>query len=66
MGMMDLYTKEQAVEAIEDSLATKKAFMKEIEKLDVMVFILKYYLATGEALDPDVFDMGPLEEDSDD
>ena len=60
MGMMDLYTEEQAAEALEESIKTKKEFLKEIETLDTMIFILKYFLATGDPLDPAAFDLEDL------
>ena len=66
MGMMDLYTNEQAEEALEDSIATRKEFIKELETIDTIIFMLKYYLATGDALDPEVFGIEDLEGDSDD
>jgi len=66
MGMMDLYTKEEAAQALEETLETKVEFLKEIEKLDTMIFILKYYLATGDPLDPEAFDIEDLEGDLDD
>lgn len=66
MGMMDLYSVEQAEEALEESIAARKEFIKEIEMLDTMIFLLKYFLATGEPLDPAVFGIEDLGEDSDD
>jgi len=67
MGMMDLYTEEQAAEALADAQETKRAFYKEIESINEVIFLLTYYLATGEALDPAVFGIEPDgEEDLDD
>jgi len=63
MGMMDLYTEERAAEALAESIETKKEFLKEIEKLDAMIFILKYYLATGDPLDAEAFDIEGWEGD---
>ena len=66
MGMMDLYTEEQAAQALAESIENRKEFMKEIETLDTMIFILKYFLATGDPLDPAAFDLEDPEGDSDD
>jgi len=66
MGMMDLYTEEEAAQALKETLETKVEFLKEIEKLDTTIFILKYYLATGDPLDPEAFDIEDLEGDLDD
>ena len=66
MGMMNLYTEEQAEEALEESIVTRKKFIEELETLDTIIFMLKYYLATGDALDPEVFGIEDLGEDSDD
>jgi len=66
MGMMDLYTEEEAAQALEGVLETKAEFLKEIEALDTMIFILKYYLATGDPLDPAAFGIEDLEGDLDD
>jgi len=66
MSMMDLYTLEQAKEALEDAEETKKEFFKQIEELNIMIFILKYYIATGDGLEPSAFDLEGLEGDEDD
>lgn len=63
MGMLDLYNEEQAKEALEDAEATKKEFLKEIETINTMIFILNYFLKTGDALDPEAFGLEDLEED---
>jgi len=63
---MDLYTEEQAAQALEESIETKKEFLKEIETLDTMIFILRYFLATGDPLNPEAFDLEEPEGDSDD
>jgi len=63
MGMMDLYTEERVTEALADSIKAKEALLKEIEKIDAMIFILKYYLATGDPLDAAAFDIEDLEGD---
>lgn len=55
MRMMDLYSLEEAREAIEDSIEMRKKFVEEIETLDILIFMLKYYVATGEPLDPTAF-----------
>ena len=64
MGMMDLLTQEQAEEALQDSIKTRAAFIKEMHKLDNLIFFLKYYLNTGEALNPDVLEL-PGDEEND-
>ena len=66
MDMTEFYNREQALEALEEARDTKKIFMAEIEKLDQMIFILEYYLNTGEALDPAAFGIDDPEEDSND
>lgn len=66
MSMMDLYTLEQAKEALGEATETKKKFLEEIQMLDTMIFILKYYIATGDGLDPNVFGIKDLEGDEDD
>ena len=66
MGMMDLYTAEQAAEALDDAIKTKAAYVEEIEGLNGIIFLLKYFLATGECLDPEVVGIPePEEGDSD-
>ena len=55
MSMMDLFTREQAIEALEEAEATKQEFLKELDNVNNMIFILRYYLETGEALDPAVY-----------
>lgn len=66
MSMMDLYTLEQAKEALEGAIEAKKEFLKEVEDLDTMIFILKYYIATGDGLEPSAFGLLDLEGDEDD
>jgi len=66
MSMMDFYTMEQAEEALVDSIETRKQFIEEIGKLDTMIFILRYYIATGDPLDPAAFGIEDPEGDSDD
>jgi hypothetical protein len=66
MSMMDLYTTEQATQALVGAIETKKLLVKEIETLDVMIFILKYYLATGDPLDPVALGIEDFEGDLDD
>ena len=57
MSMMDLYTYEQVSSELEKALALKEEFVEETYKLDNYIFVLKYYLATGESLDPDVIEI---------
>jgi len=66
MSMMDLYKLEQVEEALSDSMKTREGFLKEIAKLDIYIFILKYYIATGDALEPGAFGLDDLEGDLDD
>jgi hypothetical protein len=66
MGMIDLYNTEQAAEALDDAVATREEFLKQIEELDTIIFILKYFLATGDPLDPAVFGIEDPEEEVDD
>lgn len=65
MSMLDFYTKEQAIEAFEDSKRLKAELQAEIERIDTCMFLLRYYIETGDALDPEVFGIEP-EEDEDD
>jgi len=57
MGMIDHYTHERVTEELEEALALKEKFAEETHKLDNYIFVLKYYLATGESLDPDVIEI---------
>ena len=57
MGMMDHYTYERVTEELEKALSLKEEFTEETHKLDNYIFVLKYYLATGESLDPDVIEI---------
>lgn len=59
MSILDFYNKEEAIGAIEESEALKKELLKEIKKLDTCIFILKYFIETGESLDPEVFGIKP-------
>jgi len=63
MDMMDLYTLERAEDALEETKKFKNDLLKEIEDLDTIMFILKYYIVTGVALEPAAFG---IEGDSDD
>jgi len=65
MGMLDLYNEEQARDALEDAKNTKKELMEQVDELDAMIFILKYFLNTGDALDPGALGIkDPEEEDN--
>lgn len=66
MRMMDLYSLEEAKGAIEDSIEMRKKFVEEIETLDTYIFMLKYYVATGEPLDPTAFGLEDPEGDLND
>jgi hypothetical protein len=63
MSMMEHYTREQAQEALEDALNMKEVFYKEIDKLNNYIFFLKYFLATGDALEIDVIEFPEGAED---
>jgi len=63
MGMLDLYNEEQAREARDQAVETRKEFIKQIEELDIIIFILTYFLETGEPLDPAAFGIEDTEED---
>jgi len=69
MGMMDLYGSERAQDAIKEVEANKikltNEYLREMKKLDAMIFLLEHYLATGEALNPAIFGLGE-DDDSDD
>ena len=67
MSMMDLYTHEQALEALEEAEATKQLLTRELDKINIMIIFLQYYLNTGEALDPEALGIEPpTEEELDD
>ena len=63
MSMMDLLNNEQAKEALEDSHRYKEEILNELERINVIIFILRYYLATGEAIDLRAFGYDPEEDD---
>jgi hypothetical protein len=63
MDMMDFYTEEQAKEALEDAINTKKEFVLQLEELNTIIFILTYFLETGDPLDPAAFGFEEEEED---
>jgi hypothetical protein len=65
MDMMDYYTEEEARSALDVALATKQEFFKEIENLNKVIFLLEYYLATGDALDPAAFGIEEPEDEED-
>jgi hypothetical protein len=67
MSMMDFYDKETAEECLEEARDAKIYCMKQMENIDKMIFLLEYYLATDEMLDPSVFGINdPGEEDDED
>lgn len=68
MNMTDYFnSNEEAIEALDEISANKDSltqeYLKGIQKLDAMKFLLEYYLNTGEALDPHIFG---IDEDGDD
>lgn len=62
MDMMDLYNMEEAQAALDEALETKVEFLNQIEELNKMIFILTYFLQTGEPLDPAAFGIEDPEE----
>lgn len=54
-SFMDFYNNKEAEIALCEVLAAKREYLKEIQMLDSMAFLLKYYIETGEMLDPEVF-----------
>lgn len=64
MGMIDFYSHEQVSSALTVALELKEEFIEETHKLDNYIFVLKYYLATGESLDPNVIEL-PEEQPND-
>jgi hypothetical protein len=64
MGMIDFYSHEQVSGALTVALELKEEFTEETHKLDNYIFVLKYYLATGESLDPNVIEL-PEEQPND-
>ena len=56
-GMMELYTEDEAANALDEALETKAQIIDMLEKLNNYIFFLKYFLNTGEALNPDVIDL---------
>lgn len=65
MDMMDLYNMEEASAALDEAVQTKVELMNEIEKLNSIIFILTYYLETGEPLDPEPFGIEEYPEEED-
>ena len=61
MSMIDFLNKEQAKEALEDSYKYKEELLLELEKINVIIFILRYFLETGEAIDLRAFGYEPEE-----
>lgn len=66
---MEYFTNEQAIEALEEAKNTKEQLSEMAEQINNYIFFLKYYLATGEALNPEVINL-PIDDwpgrDSDD
>lgn len=55
MSMMDYYTQEEAEASLQECLEMKKHFLEKLDELNIFILLLKYYLATGDGLDPSVF-----------
>lgn len=66
MGMKDFYNREEAITYLEEAAELKEALLKEIKSLDTSMFIIKYYVETGEILDFTVYGLKNLLEDDDD
>ena len=66
MGMKDFYNREEAITYLEDAAKLKEELLKEIKSLDTSMFIIKYYVETGEILDFTVYGLKDLLEDDDD
>jgi len=65
MSMKDFHTRFEAEEALEEALDVRDAMYYELEKLNNYIFFLKYYLATGETIDPAFIEL-PGEDNNDD
>jgi len=63
MSMMDYLNNEQAKEALDDSHRYRDELLLELEKINVIIFILRYFLETGEAIDLRAFGYEPEEVD---
>lgn len=66
MSFMDFYNNKNAEMALEEVLAAKQEYLNEIKMLDSMAFLLKYYIETGDMMDPEVFGIEPPEDDEED
>lgn len=55
--MMDFYDVEQAKIAVQEAEETKIMLQAEIDKLNTLILILKYYLATGDKLKQEGFEI---------
>jgi hypothetical protein len=63
MDMMDLFKQEEIEAALEQANKTKAVFYNEIRKLDNLIFIIEYYLKSGEAINPDYIELPEEQED---
>jgi hypothetical protein len=63
MDMMDLFKQEEIEAALEQAYKTRKAFYNEIRKLDNLIFIIEYYMKSGEAVNPDYIELPEEHED---
>ena len=66
MGMKDFYNREEAISYLDEAAELKEALLEEIKNLDTSMFIIKYFVATGEILDFTVYGLKNLLEDDDD
>ena len=65
MSMMDFYDGKSAEIALEEVLAARQEFLNSVKEMDTMAFILRYYIKTGEFLDPSVYGLPEPKEDDD-
>lgn len=64
--MKDFYNREEAISYLNEAAELKEALLAEIKTLDLSMFIIKYYVETGEILDFTVYGLKSLLEDDDD
>ena len=60
--MVNFFNIEQAKAALVEAKDTKRQLLEEVEKLNKLIIIIEYFLATGEELDPRGFGLN-LEDD---
>lgn len=65
-SMSDFYNREEAITYLEEAAELKEELLKEIKSLDISMFIIKYFVETGDILDFTVYGLKNLLEDDDD